>query len=311
MKRHLAATVAFTSGTLLAVMGSGALAQSSDDMRKQIEDLQRQLQILKDRLDKQEDAAAQARRAAPATPAQPSSQAPAQAPAAGYSGSGLQVRTSDEPSAWRGWYAGASFGLGSMKTTWTDTSCLVFCADVTSYSGAKAVGSVRGGYNWIQDRLLLGVEADFNSGVHQEESNAGSLFLLGPGGTSARATSKINWYTTLRARAGVFASPDTLLYMTGGPAYGKQTTNYTLSGLGPPFGNLSTDSGSSRKWGYTVGAGLEHRFNATMSFTLEYAYLTLRHNSQDFAIPLAPIPAFTDKTNNSLQTGRIGLNWRF
>lgn len=57
--RRITALAVFTFGILIAVTGGGALAQSPDDMRKQIEELQRQLQILKDRLDKLEGKQAQ------------------------------------------------------------------------------------------------------------------------------------------------------------------------------------------------------------------------------------------------------------
>jgi len=289
-------------------MGGGALAQSSDDMRKQIEDLQRQLQILKDRLDKQE--AAQARQpapAAPAAPAQPASPAQTTAPA-GYSGGGLRL-PADLPAVWQGWYAGASFGIGSLKSTWNDEACVVNCGDSSSYSGAKVVGSLRGGYNWVQDRLLLGVELDVNTGARQTENNSSLAFISG---IHTRAKGEINWYSTLRARAGVLASPDALVYLTGGPAYGKQTSSFEFS---VPFSGipaLETSPKSVRRWGYTVGAGLEYRLSASMSMTAEYAYVTLRQFNSDISDPVA-LPGFVlpYKMTNSLQTGRIGLNWRF
>ena len=65
MKRKYLATVcAVTFGAAGITFGGGAFAQSPDDMKAQIDALQRQLQILKERLDKQE--AQQAQKAAPA-----------------------------------------------------------------------------------------------------------------------------------------------------------------------------------------------------------------------------------------------------
>lgn len=303
-RRKLGAVAAFTAGTFLAAMGGSALAQSSDDMRRQIEDLQRQLQVLKDRLDKQE--AAQSRPSAPAAPAQPSPQAQGAAPA-GYSGGGLQLPADLSP-AWQGWYAGASIGFGSLKSTWNDKSSILYGGDASSYSGAKAVGSLRGGYNWVQDRLLLGVELDMNTGAHETENDLGSLGV-GPGVTS-RAKGKINWYSTLRARAGVLASPDALVYLTGGLAYGKQTSSFELTV--PGFFNLETHPQTDKRFGYTVGTGLEYRLSGRMSVTAEYAYVTLRQFNATISDPVV-LPGFTVpfKMTNSLHTGRIGLNWRF
>jgi predicted porin len=65
MKRKYLATVcAVTFGAAGITFGSGAFAQSPSDMKAQIEALQQQLQVLKERLDKQE--AQQAQRAAQA-----------------------------------------------------------------------------------------------------------------------------------------------------------------------------------------------------------------------------------------------------
>ena len=122
--RKLKVAAALTAGTFLASIGGSALAQSSDEMRKQIEDLQRQLQTLKERLDRQE---AQPR---PAAPAPASSMAPAAAPS-GYSGSGLQA-PADIPGAWNGWYAGATVGSRVQERIGVSASCRRFiCAGVT------------------------------------------------------------------------------------------------------------------------------------------------------------------------------------
>ena len=83
MKRKYLATVcAVTFGAAAMTFGGGAVAQSSNDMKAQIEALQQQLQMLKDRLDKQE-----------AQQAQRSAQAPSSgAVAAGANGHGFLER---------------------------------------------------------------------------------------------------------------------------------------------------------------------------------------------------------------------------
>ena len=61
--KYLATVCAVTFGAAGITFGSGAFAQSPSDMKAQIEELQRQLQVLKERLDKQE--AQQAQKPAP------------------------------------------------------------------------------------------------------------------------------------------------------------------------------------------------------------------------------------------------------
>ena len=59
-RKYLATVCAATFGVAAMTFGGGAFAQSANDMKAQIEALQQQLQMLKDRLDKQEAQQAQA-----------------------------------------------------------------------------------------------------------------------------------------------------------------------------------------------------------------------------------------------------------
>src|SRR5579885_1813740 len=74
--RRLAAHAAAAS-VAFAVAASPTRAQTNDDMRRAIEELQRQIQVLKDRLDKQETQ----QKAQSAAPAAPPAAAPATAAA--------------------------------------------------------------------------------------------------------------------------------------------------------------------------------------------------------------------------------------
>src|ERR1039457_180808 len=74
-RKYLAAVFAVTFGAAGITFGGGAFAQSPSEMKAQIDALQRQLQILKERLDKQE-----------AQQAQQAAQAPARGPATAASG---------------------------------------------------------------------------------------------------------------------------------------------------------------------------------------------------------------------------------
>jgi predicted porin len=83
--QHLATVCAVTLGAAGITFGSGAFAQSRDDMKAQIEALQRQLQILQDRFDKQEQQQAQ-KEAQQAQKEAQQAQRAAQAPAPGGAG---------------------------------------------------------------------------------------------------------------------------------------------------------------------------------------------------------------------------------
>jgi outer membrane immunogenic protein len=68
---------------------------------------------------------------------------------------------------------------------------------------------------------------------------------------------KIEWFGTVRARAGILASPQILLYATGGLAYGEVRTAETVgAGL---FGFSNTDT----RAGWTVGGASKAQLEAT------------------------------------------------
>ena len=114
-------------------------------------------------------------------------------------------------------------------------------------------GGVYAGYNWdMGNQWLIGAEADVN-------------YLAGGKGD--------NWEGSLRARAGYIMGGNTLLYGTGGLAFGQITPDYgDLIALGAPPG-VSVDDGAA--FGWTIGAGVEHWFSDKVSMKFEYLYTDL------------------------------------
>src|SRR5262249_39219746 len=112
-------------------------------------------------------------------------------------------------------------------------------------------------------------------------------------------TWKLNWLSTIRGRIGtLMASPDTLIYFTGGAAVGKASYNVRAS-LGPASITLFDDK---TKWGYTLGAGVEKRFNQNWSARLEYLYVN--HGSYTFLNTISD----TKLRDHIL---RVGINYAF
>ena len=52
-------------------------------------------------------------------------------------------------------------------------------------------------------------------------------------GTSAAIEQHLEWFGTFRGRAGVLVTPSTLLYATGGAAYGSLSTDITVTTITP------------------------------------------------------------------------------
>ncbi|SFZ80755.1 Opacity protein [Devosia enhydra] len=128
------------------------------------------------------------------------------------------------------------------------------------------VGGLQAGYNFMaSESILLGIEADI-----QASSISGTVTasIDTPVSTDLlSAGTDLNWYGTLRARAGM--THDRFLgYVTGGVAYGQTTSAISL--LGTEIGSVENDL-----WGWTVGAGFEYAVTDQISLKTEYGYVDL------------------------------------
>lgn len=104
---------------------------------------------------------------------------------------------------------------------------------------------------------------------------------------------------SLRLRAG-FALGDTLIYGTGGVAYGKIRNSFTTSNTANTF----TNTGNEDAWGYRVGGGVEERIARNLSLGLQYAYTSLE--TEDFRVRAgAPAPA----GNPFIRTNALGTDF--
>lgn len=178
-----------------------------------------------------------------------------------------------QPAIWDGAYIGINGGYG-----WSD-------ARPTEPEGGFGGGQI--GYNWQRDRIVFGLEGDF-----QGAGISGRAYTFD--GDTAR--SDMNWFSTVRGRLG-FASGPWLLYATGGLAVADVDHRANLEG--------QSFRGNDTLTGYAVGGGLEWKFSQNWSAKAEYLYLglgdsKLTADNGDFV-----------RINNDVQTVRVGLNYHF
>lgn len=89
---------------------------------------------------------------------------------------------------------------------------------------------------------------------------------------------KLDWFGTLRARAGLAVLDRSLIYVTGGLAYGR--AKLVTSALQPANCASIVNfcmTGSSEQWmaGWTIGGGWEYAFTSNWSAKAEYLYYSL------------------------------------
>ena len=228
-------------------------------------------------------------------------------------------------------------------------------AGVASLNPAGFIGGGQMGYNWLFNargaQFVTGVEADFQgamiggSGRSFGASQDSVQFNDGPGvhpcGPAINCVinrlalgageikANLDWLGTVRARVGYLVTPTTMIYGTGGLAYGgaRSSTNnsaltlWSVSNLNAPFdifnGTLpvpavSGANGSSATLvGWTAGFGLEWMFAQGWSLKAEGLYYDLGSFSSpagaiNYISPITlSIPPLGAATGLSVTTGQL------
>jgi outer membrane immunogenic protein len=201
-------------------------------------------------------------------------------------------RVSDAGSAWTGPYLGAAFGAGGAVNTLT-ASTPSLSTTFDGVGGSGVLGSVYGGFDYrITERGVLGLLAELTYSGFQ-----GFEWAQAPrAGTSVNMNTGLGW--AVLARAGVLASPSTLLYLVGG--YAGQ--NVHSDGVATAGGSSFSFSNDQTVNGWTIGPGFETLVGRNWSAKLEYRYTQFGQTTlAGTNIPLA----------SSNQAVRAGLSYRF
>ena len=182
--------------------------------------------------------------------------------------------------------------------------------------GLGALGGLQIGYNWQQQNIVFGIEADIqgstanaNAGVDIPRTGAFSAF-------SGSASTSLNYFGTVRARVGALASPTLLGYVTGGFAYGGVDRSF-----GGSFSQGDTYTGKSGglETGWTVGAGAEWMLTSNITLGAEYLYVnlgagdTLLTSNVSGACAGASRPCTLAVRGNDLENNvaRVKLNFKY
>jgi len=192
--------------------------------------------------------------------------------------------------AWTGWYAGMAAGWIRSESEATLTGVtgnfLVVPALLPSKLSHDADGFIAGltlGYNQKMSVAFVGgIEADI-AYTDVSGSKARSITIDSDTG-SASVRTEMDWFGTVRARAGWLASQQMLFYATGGLAYADLDRTASASivdgGVGVVITPTSVSSSKSDwKAGWTVGGGLEWLLGNKTTLKSEYLYYDLEDSS--------------------------------
>lgn len=169
------------------------------------------------------------------------------------------------------------------------------------------VAGAHAGYNWQQGSWVYGLETDL-SGTDLKSSMSGGLSGINPcPGDTAGTKAKIDWYGTVRGRAG-WAADKMLFYATGGFAYGNVdlSSNYTVSGL-----SLNSQTSSVRT-GWVAGGGIEYMVRPDLTLNLGYQYVDLGTASLASSTTDGfSLVGQTASAHAAFHLVTVGFNWRF
>ena len=174
------------------------------------------------------------------------------------------------------------------------------------------IGGGQMGYNWqLTPNWVVGLEADISYVDIRRDVTVVTTPLAGVGTLNNTFRTRMEYFGTVRGRVG-YAADRTLLYVTGGLAYGEVDNSVAFFGTA---GQLQfTGSNNSTEAGYTVGAGIEHAFASNWTVKAEYLFYDLG----DRTVNVAVIPGsggggtgYNSRFENEGHIVRLGLNYKF
>ncbi len=250
------------------------------------------------------------------------------------------------PPTWGGFYLGVNGGYGGDSglnfrdnVTYTPTPPALPSPYAVIDGKSLITGGFGGGqlgYNWQFGGFVAGFETDIQ-GSNIMGTGTQTYFAApvspanfcgtGAGGSipntypcGSRNDLNVDWFGTVRGRLG-YAFGGTLLYVTGGFAYGGVTTSasYEDTTAGTPL-NRARVSSSTTQTGWAAGAGIEQKISPSWSVKGEYQFVDLGtvstgsaplFNVQGATPVAAPNYQLRGNSRVEFNTVRIGVNYLF
>ncbi len=161
------------------------------------------------------------------------------------------------------------------------------------------------GCNRQYDRIVISGETD----LMYSSVRSNVAVIQGPGVVTTTYNRQLDAIGTLRARLGYTVTDNTLLYVTGGLAYGHVQSNAAIFSV--PGASALAGSEDAWKAGWTVGGGIEHMFMPNWSVKAEYLYYDLGNSDVNLLPVGGPPETGVISYKNTGHIIRAGLNYHF
>jgi outer membrane immunogenic protein len=212
---------------------------------------------------------------------------------------------------WTGFYIGIHAGGAwldhNQRTVENNGTCNSVGFGAASFADCSltAFGGIVGGfagYNLQSGRVVYGIEVDGSwTGLKKSVSTP---YTVGLGANLMTYTGRVDWLATARGRLGITMSP-TLLYVTGGAAFGGVKSSWTDNDPAPNTA-LAIDK---VKVGWVAGGGIEHAFAGNWLVRVEGLYHDLGKVSAGPASNFGTTYNTTFRHKVATVRGGVALRW--
>ena len=191
-----------------------------------------------------------------------------------------------------GLYFGGKIGVGSYSSHLKDLNGFLEGNTHLKNIDTNIVGGAQIGFDVQNGNAVFGIAGDWNSTglgrkIHQKSSEAHSL------------ETDMDWYSTIRARAGLTFG-NTLLFLTGGAAVAEFKTEWKDADL--------TFKNRNARWGWTAGGGAE--IYCCNNLTIGADVLFMQFAKKGYSIPATEAITFNFRRDDSTVLGRVFINYR-
>jgi outer membrane immunogenic protein len=249
----------------------------------------------------------------------------------------LQQRQAPQPRGvpnWSGGQIGGSGGVSFVNTGFVEpgahlfpSGCLISsqCVETPfSLSGNKTTptGGLFLGYRWQFGTAVFGIEGDANA----ESGSASYAFSDSNRFRSESFTGAVKEGAdgSIRGRFGLLVTPQTLVYGTGGIAFGRVGGSFSYAAYErfddclPCASAVGEGSWSTIQPGATGGAGIETVITPALTLRLEYRYTDFGRFSENVYLYTICASICSSPSSNALinlhanfQVVRLGLGYNF
>lgn len=229
--------------------------------------------------------------------------------------------------SWTGCSFGVNAGHGWAKTEFEsapNSAIIAFAQDngilpqIAAQQATSTTAHNSGGFtagagvscNVQFDRTVVGLETDINYTDHGSTELRGP-FPLAPGVSNTWENSfRSHYLGTIRGRLGLAATPQSLLYVTGGLAYADFA--FSTATDFPGFTGFRFEGSDSRlKLGWTAGLGWEAVVSGPWTAKIEYLHVDLGDRTVPAPQSLRSPFSWTHSARLTEDIVRVGLSYKF